>query len=210
MKEEIRSYDEEQQLKALENSKGLKSTKRKQCLGRNNIITLKEEDGKLIEDLDRMVKRCEEFYTNLYSTRQPQEQHPSIVHTRKDTQPAPPILSSEVEAAIKKLKRGKAPGEDGITAGILQDGGEPIVKTLTKLFNRSLTEGKVPCSWKNASVVILHKKGDTAEIKKLQTNQPPSSDVQGFLTSPSSTDVAYIGSKPAKRASRLQVRLLNN
>ena len=38
MKEEIRSYDEEQQLKALENSKGLKSTKRKQCLGRNNIL----------------------------------------------------------------------------------------------------------------------------------------------------------------------------
>ena len=141
--------------------KGLKSTKKKQCLGRNNIIKLKEEDGKLIEDLDRMVKRCEEFYTNLYSTRQPHEQHPSIVHTRKDTQPAPPILPSEVEAAIKKLKRGKAPGEDGI----LQDGGEPIVKALTKLFNRSLTEGNVPCSWKNASVVILHKKGDTAEIK---------------------------------------------
>ena len=70
-----------------------------------------------------------------------------------------------METAIKKLKRGKAPVEDGITACILKDGGEPIVKTFTKLFNRSLKEGKVPCSWKNASVVILHKKGDTAEIK---------------------------------------------
>ena len=33
MKEEIRSYDEEQQLKALENSKGLKSTKKKAMFG---------------------------------------------------------------------------------------------------------------------------------------------------------------------------------
>ena len=106
LKEEIRSYDEEQQLKALENSKGLKSTKRKQCLGRNNIITLKEEDGKLIEDLDRMVKRCDEFYTNLYSTRQPLEQHPSIVHTRKDTQPAPPILPSESGSCFQEIKAG--------------------------------------------------------------------------------------------------------
>ena len=68
MAEEIRSYNEERQLQALKNNKGLKSIKRKQLLGRNNIVSLKEEDGTLIRDFNRMIQRCEEFYTKLYST----------------------------------------------------------------------------------------------------------------------------------------------
>ena len=42
MAEEIRSYNEERQLQALKNNNGLKSIKRKQVLGRNNIVSLKE------------------------------------------------------------------------------------------------------------------------------------------------------------------------
>ena len=49
---------------------------------------------------------------------------------------------------------------------ILQDGGKLIIEMLGKLFNNCLTEGRVPSKWKNASVVILHKKGDTSDIKK--------------------------------------------
>ena len=89
-----------------------------------------------------------------------------------ETGPIPPILPSEVRNAIKRLKREKAPGEDNITAGILQDWGELIVKILTKLFNRRVLEGKVPCCWKNASVIIIHKKGDTADIKNYRPMSP--------------------------------------
>ena len=41
----------------------------------------------------------------------------------------------EVEASIKRLKRNKAPGEDNITGGILQDGGDAMIQVLTDLFN---------------------------------------------------------------------------
>ena len=43
--------------------------------------------------------------------------------------------------------------------------GEPIVKMFTKLFNRCIADDKVPSSWKNASVIILHKNRDTPDIK---------------------------------------------
>ena len=76
-----------------------------------------------------------------------------------------PILPTEVSAAIKRLKRNKAPGNDNITADVLKDGGEPIVQMFTNMFNRCLREGKLPNSWKDASVIIIHKKGDTADIK---------------------------------------------
>ena len=110
-----------------------------------------------------MIQRCEEFYTKLYSTRQVRQS--SVLALPATYEPPPPTLPSEVRVAIKRLKHGKAPGEDNITTVVLQDGGEPIIKALTQLFNRCLSDGRVPSSWKNASVVLIHKKGDTADIK---------------------------------------------
>lgn len=55
LKEEISNYNEEEQIKALKNNRGLKAIKRKQSLGRNNIVTLREEDGTFIEDRDRLI-----------------------------------------------------------------------------------------------------------------------------------------------------------
>ena len=178
MSEDINNYNEEQLIKSLEDNKGIKTIKRKQCLGRSNVISLKEENGTHIHDQDRMIKRCEEFYTNLYSTKLPQGQ-PSV-QIQRDTHP-PPILPTEVNAAIKRLKRNKAPGNDNITADVLKYGGEPIIQMFTSMFNRCLSEGKLPSSWKNASVILIHKKGDTADIKKLQTDKLATNHVQGIL-----------------------------
>ena len=46
MSKDINNYNEEQLIKSLEDNKGIKTIKRKQCLGRNNIISLKEEIGR--------------------------------------------------------------------------------------------------------------------------------------------------------------------
>ena len=86
----------------MKNNKGLKSIKRKQLLGRSNIVSLKEEDGTLIRDFNRMIQRCEEFYTKLYSTRQARQS--SVPALPAIYEPPPPILPSEVRVAIKRLK----------------------------------------------------------------------------------------------------------
>ena len=164
MSEDINNYNEEQLIKSLEDNKGIKTIKKKQCLGRSNIISLKEENGTHIHDRNRMIKRCEEFYTNLYSTKLPQGQPSVQIHNTRST-PPPPILPTEVSAPINRPKRNKAPGNYNITTDVLKDGGEPIVQMFTNMFNRSLREGKLPNSWKDASVIIIHKKGDTADIK---------------------------------------------
>ena len=49
--------------------------------------------------------------------------------------PRPRIVPTEVSAAIKRLKQNKAPGNHNIIADILDDGGEPIVKMFTNMFN---------------------------------------------------------------------------
>ena len=145
--------------------KCIKTIKRKQCPGRSNIISLKEENSTHIHDRHRMVKRCEEFYTNLYCTKLPQGQPSVQIHNTRNT-PPPPILPTEVSAAIKRLKRNTAPGNYKITAD-----GKPIVEMSTNMFNRCLREGKLPNSWENVSVIIIHKKGDIAQPTSSTTDR---------------------------------------
>ena len=66
-----------------------------------------------------------------------------------------------MSAAITRLKRNNAPVNDNITADVLKDVGKPIVQMFTNMFNRCLSEGKLPNSWKHA-----YTKRVTADTKK--------------------------------------------
>ena len=166
MKEDICKHDEKQIIEIIENSKSLKQAQQKQRLGKGQLISIMEEDGTQLHDKDRIVKRCLEFYEELYRSRRAsadQDSHDD--RTTTSTIDPPSILLSKVEASIKKLKRNKAPGQDSITNGIVQDGGQDMIQILTDLFNTCLHHQQVPKAWKNALIVLLHKKGNTSDIK---------------------------------------------
>ena len=126
-----------------------------------------EEDVTHIHDKDRIVKRCVEFYEELYKSRRASADQDDSRDDRTTTSntDALSILQSEVEVSIKRLKRNKAPGEDNITGGILQDGGDAMIQILTDLFNTCLHHQQVPKAWKNDLVVLIHKKGNTSDNK---------------------------------------------
>ena len=92
-----------------------------------------EEDGTQIHNRDHIVTHCDEFYQELYRSRrlQTNTMEPQQPH-RPSMDDAPPIiLPTEVEVLIKKLDHSKAPGEDNITGGVVQDGREAVVNLLT-------------------------------------------------------------------------------
>ena len=103
-----------------------------------------EEDGTHIHDKDRIVKRCVEFYEELYRSRRASADQESHDDRTTSTIDPPSILQSEVEASIKRQKRNKALGEDNITGGILQDGGDAMIQVLTDLFNTYLHHRQIP------------------------------------------------------------------
>ena len=116
MKEDIRKHNENHNTNAIENSKNLKQARQKQRLGKGHT-----------HDKDRIVKRSVEFYEEQYRSRRAstdQDSHDDPTTTSSID--APSILPSEVEASIKRLKCNKAPREDNITGGILQDGGNAM------------------------------------------------------------------------------------
>ena len=63
------------------------------------------------------------------------------------------------------MKDYKAPGTDDITSDIFKIGGEEISKHLVKLYNQILHDKQIPKKWKEAKIILLHKKGDKADIK---------------------------------------------
>ena len=69
------------------------------------------------------------------------------------------IKNQEVDKALRKLKKNKAPGIDEITAEVLLHSRETIFPYLCKMFNKLFEYGYFPIQWGVAIVVPLYKKG---------------------------------------------------
>ena len=63
------------------------------------------------------------------------------------------------------MKKGKAPGIDNITSDILTLGGKEVIKALKTIFNEILESQEIPETWREAKMIILHKKGERRDIK---------------------------------------------
>ena len=70
------------------------------------------------------------------------------------------ILYEEVEKAIRSLKCHKSPSSDGITAEMLQGGGEQLARQIHQLCNKAWHEGTIPEEWSKSILVPIPKKGD--------------------------------------------------
>ena len=67
----------------------------------------------------------------------------------------------EVEAAIGKMKLGKAAGPSGVVADMLKAAGDDGTRWMTELCNAVVREGKIPKDWSRSWLVNVYKgKGD--------------------------------------------------
>ena len=69
------------------------------------------------------------------------------------------ITMAELKKAIKKLKKKKSPGPDGVTNEMLQHLGKSALEKLLDIFNLSWRQGQVPQCWKEARMIPILKKG---------------------------------------------------
>jgi len=162
MKEEIRQYNMKQIEQTIHKNASLKQTRKQFILGKSQVIALKSRDGVVIHDRDKIIKRVEEFYQDLYASKKTLK-NPEINEDEEDE--IPNITINEVKKAITDMKRGKAPGEDEILVEYLKEGGDVICKELAELFTQCIKSNEIPKSWNNAIIILLHKKGDITDLK---------------------------------------------
>lgn len=68
------------------------------------------------------------------------------------------ITNQEIKTALKKMKNTKAAGDYNLTSKMSKMGGDPLVKSLRKLFNKRLNEGKIAGHLRSLEVIFIPKK----------------------------------------------------
>jgi hypothetical protein len=67
------------------------------------------------------------------------------------------IQESEVKDALKRMKRGKVMGPDGIPIEVWRTHGDVAIVWLTKLFNLIFQLNKMPDEWRRGILVPIFK-----------------------------------------------------
>jgi hypothetical protein len=92
----------------------------------------KNEGGDLFADPHKILKRWKNYIRQLLKVHGAGGVRQTEMHTAEPFVPQP--NTSEVEAAIGKLKRHKSPGVDQIPAELIQAGGETLRSEIHKLI----------------------------------------------------------------------------
>ena len=130
---------------------------------------VRDEEGRLLRDKGRIRERWVRFFRSLLNVKSnmldpniPKRlpQHPVASALRIEP------TGEEIATAMKAMVNAKAVGPDGLPAELLKLGlqqDRTILLELHRLTTLIRREGKVPQQWKDAIIILLHKKGDKTE-----------------------------------------------
>ncbi|CAH2088198.1 unnamed protein product [Euphydryas editha] len=166
----IRNDYKQHRQKIIENSiTNYRSAKRayKQLITHTNWIkSLKNEQNETKSRKD-LITCATNFFKDLYSNEllntftTPFSEINSL-HT--NTSETTIIKERDVWENIKKLKRERSPGPDGLRNEVLIEGAKLLTGPLTRIFNSVLRTGIIPEQWLKSDITLLYKKGDPLDI----------------------------------------------
>ena len=161
IREDCRQFKIKEIKEAIQENKSLKKGKRKMAEGAKQISCLLNKQGHPITNQEDILRRIEEFYTELYSSNN-RVQAPDMVGGNFEI---PVITQSEVRSALQQMANDKAVGPDGISVEELKAGGSTIHQQLATLYTACLQKNQIPATWKQANMILIHKKGDNRNLK---------------------------------------------
>lgn len=126
------------------------------------IKNIKDGNGVILVRPEERNDRWTEYYEDLLNVEYREQEGEIEDQTREEEEEEHgEITVEEYEEAIKSMKRGKAPGEDGVAVELVVEGGEELRERVISLMNKCWREGKVPERWGKAIILPIYKgKGD--------------------------------------------------
>ena len=129
-----------------------------------------KEEGKIIEDEKEIAETMNDFFVNKIEDLKvkiddtlksdPLEQLKKKVERKNLKFSLKTVSVKAVTKIMKKMKKKKSSGTDGVTQECLLTGSDVLAVPLTHIINTSIRSGEVPAHWKEAIVVPILKKGD--------------------------------------------------
>ena len=143
--------------------KYIKSQSKTNC----NLGPLKDENSADINDDFCRADLLNRYFGSVFKTDQESRTLPTNKKTNQLNHIT--ITTEDVKKAIKTLKPNKACGPDNILPKISIECKETLAEPLTRIFNKSLADAKVPTAWKNSIITPIFKNGN----KRLPENYRP-------------------------------------
>ena len=116
-------------------AKAKQLTRKSGSVGRS--LTIKDSDGKLITEPDKVRNRWKEYIEMLYDKEGKLKAKDVVVEVETSFPVdcrGPELLTSEIMEAVKEMKRNKAVGVDGIPGEFLKALGEKGMKELVQMY----------------------------------------------------------------------------
>jgi hypothetical protein len=114
------------------------------------LNVLRNQEGTMLQSKEEIKQRWTQYCSDLYRDPGGGDE---VVQELEGITPSVndgdshDVLYSEIQAAIHSLKKNKSPGSDGITAELLQAGGEQLTRQMHTLCNKAWQEGTIPDEW---------------------------------------------------------------
>ena len=126
----------------------------------SSVAPLRSRDNiTLIKDPNKILDRWQEHFANLFDI--PSEVNMAAIDGLRqrelnyDLEKSPSL--EEVLSCIKRVKKDKAPGIDGIPIELLQVDSETVTKALFNLITAGWNGSPIPQDWVDGVLVVLHK-----------------------------------------------------
>ena len=133
-----------------------------------SIVEITDKHGTACRSKAEIAEVFADFYESLYKSRRPAQ--PACTHqASSNTASIPPFTLTELRAALRKMKPGKARDTSGIAAEMLKIECPVLQDLVLDLFNEVLSSRSVPPVWRTSRLIVLFKKGDP----KLPANYRP-------------------------------------
>jgi hypothetical protein len=124
----------------------------------------------LLTEPEAVNNRWKEYIEDLYNkTGKPERIEMEMETEIEEDQKGPDVIDSEIEQAIKDLKKGKAEGEDGIPAEMLKALDPEALRLLHQLCKAMYMEGKWPEDFLRSTIVPLQKKPNAQRCEDHRT-----------------------------------------
>ena len=129
-----------------------------------------QRTGNIITSACEKAKAFNSFFTSVFTKVINKNLKQSLLRTRNSAEIKDILINSiDVHNLLLRINPSKPSGPDNIPGRLLKEATSCIAEPLTKLFNMSLSEGRLPSDWTRANVSPVFKKGS----KHLLSNYRP-------------------------------------
>ena len=135
----------------------------------SKVNSIKDKNGDIIMEKSKIMKRWTEYCTELYNYELQGDDRVLDTENSQSDDKVNDILKSEVEEAVKMLKKGKSPGIDNIPGELIQAGGEDMITALHNICNQIWKDKIWPQNWTRSLIITLPKKGDLKVCNNYRT-----------------------------------------